>query len=176
MRIDFAGKVALLSRPRTEADKVVGPPSCSTPTARFLNSTVGCTTMCGASTPITGASRKRLIDALRLLLDSSASCRGSRQAPHRFPRAASTPGRYDGLPESIRLSPYLTGNQIGFVAGAHTLPTLEEIESVKNRADVNEILRSSDDAIADLHRLGGTLADKGDRSLALSVLVLADSI
>ena len=83
---------------------------------------------------------------------------------------------YDGLPESIRLSPYLTGNQIGFVAGAHTLPTLEEIESVKNRADVNEILRSSDDAIADLHRLGGTLADKGDRSLALSVLVLADSI
>lgn len=46
---------------------------------------------------------------------------------------------FDGLPESIRHSKYLTGNEIAQIAALHTLPTAEELSELKQADFVLEI-------------------------------------
>ncbi|MBA3647331.1 MAG: flavin reductase family protein [Chitinophagales bacterium] len=47
---------------------------------------------------------------------------------------------YDGIPEAIRLSNVLTGNDLGMLGNMERLPPVEEINAVKNSEDVQEII------------------------------------
>lgn len=54
---------------------------------------------------------------------------------------------FDGLPEGIRHSKYLTGNEIAQVATLHTFPTAEELEELKRADFVLEILEATQNSL-----------------------------
>jgi flavin reductase (DIM6/NTAB) family NADH-FMN oxidoreductase RutF len=74
---------------------------------------------------------------------------------------------YDALPESIRLSEELTGNEIGLLAGVTTMPTSDEIDEVFQQEDIN-MIASNKDAITSLAKAHLEL---GDRDTALKLLL-----
>ena len=83
---------------------------------------------------------------------------------------------FDSLPASIRSSNVLTGNQIGLVAGCLQMPTKAQIREIEAMQEVRSILQGADHPIQALHKLGGKLADEGDRDRALAVLIYADQL
>jgi len=74
---------------------------------------------------------------------------------------------YDALPESIRLSDELTGNEIGLLSGATKMPTSDEIDELFELEDINTIA-SNKDAIMSLAKAHLEL---GDRDTALKLLL-----
>jgi len=81
---------------------------------------------------------------------------------------------FDQLPESIRNSTVLTGNNLGQLAGLLALPSAEEVEAVKSDERVAAILES--DAVEEgLHQFAKDCLDDGDqRDLAIRVLMWGD--
>ncbi|WP_316736403.1 flavin reductase family protein [Pedobacter aquatilis] len=82
----------------------------------------------------------------------------------------------DALPQSVRLSKVLTGNDLGMLGNVEHLPTDDEIDLVSQLAEVKEVL---DATIGDaknrereLHELAQTFLNKGDVALALKIVLL----
>lgn len=83
---------------------------------------------------------------------------------------------FDQLPESIRNSEILTGNNLGQLAGMTTLPSDEDIQELKDDEEMQSMLKS-ENAKETLHTFAKTILDESDnRNFAAEVLMLADSI
>ena len=77
---------------------------------------------------------------------------------------------YDHLPDHIKNSPVLTGNDLGKLAGQVSFPTLEEIADAREQADVIQALAQHNPTEA-LHYLSKTYLDKEEVKKAFSVLL-----
>ena len=77
---------------------------------------------------------------------------------------------YDHLPDHIKNSPVLTGNDLGKLAGQVSFPTLEEIADAREQADVLQALAQHNPTEA-LHYLAKTYLDKEEVKRGFSVLL-----
>ncbi len=81
---------------------------------------------------------------------------------------------HEQLPDSIRNSNILTGNNLGQLAGLLALPSAEEVEAVISDERVAAILQS-ESVKEGLHQFAKDCLDKGDeRDLAIRVLMIGD--
>lgn len=82
----------------------------------------------------------------------------------------------DSLPQSIRLSKVLTGNDLGMLANVEQLPSDEEIDLTSNLPEVKEVLDATiGDATnreRELHELAKAILADGNVELALKVVLL----
>ncbi len=71
---------------------------------------------------------------------------------------------FDKIPERIRYSKILTGNNLGQLGNVDTLPTIEEVSSFKNSDQVKSILQSSSKEETEnlVHLLAKKLLDEGN--------------
>ena len=72
---------------------------------------------------------------------------------------------FDQLPDSIRNSKVLTGNNLGMLAGLSTAPTKEEVLAMKEDEQAGEALQS-ENPLENLHRLAQKELAKENRELA----------
>lgn len=80
----------------------------------------------------------------------------------------------DALPESIRTSHVLTGNNLGRLANSEVIPDAEAVESVSRLPAIQQILNNSTDPVAEIHRHAQSLLEAGQLEEALTVLYFAD--
>ncbi|WP_231490093.1 flavin reductase family protein [Pedobacter sp. Leaf170] len=82
----------------------------------------------------------------------------------------------DSLPQSVRLSKVLTGNDLGMLGNVEHLPTDEEIDLVSQLPEVKEVLDATiGDAYTrerELHDLAKLQLQKGNVELALKIVLL----
>jgi flavin reductase (DIM6/NTAB) family NADH-FMN oxidoreductase RutF len=77
---------------------------------------------------------------------------------------------YDQLPEHIKNSPVLSGNDLGKLAGQVTFPTEEEIAATRNSEEVKHAL-AQQNALEALHYLAKTYLDKEEVRKGFSILL-----
>ena len=77
---------------------------------------------------------------------------------------------FDHLPESIKNSPVLTGNDLGKLAGQTVFPTDEEVASILEEDDVKEALAQLN-PLAALHYLAKNYLDKEEVKKGFSILL-----
>ena len=93
-----------------------------------------------------------------------------------FQAVGEIPLGFDQLPESVRNSEILTGNNLGQLAGMMTWPTAKDIEELKSDEEMQSVL-NYENAKETLHTFAKTVLDETDnRTFAAEVLLLADSI
>jgi flavin reductase (DIM6/NTAB) family NADH-FMN oxidoreductase RutF len=78
----------------------------------------------------------------------------------------------DALPESIKLSKKLSGNDLGKLGNLKSLPAPSEIESMKEREEVRQALKDPVTAREELHKLARKHLEEGNARDALKVLML----
>jgi flavin reductase (DIM6/NTAB) family NADH-FMN oxidoreductase RutF len=78
----------------------------------------------------------------------------------------------DALPEDIRFSRHLTGNDLGRLGNVHQLPTEEEIRNLSLMPDIALIMANPDSRNDLLLELAKDLLEKGSPEEALKVLML----
>jgi len=81
---------------------------------------------------------------------------------------------YDNLPEHIKNSPILTGNDLGKLAGLVSLPTSEEISIACQFAEV-KASHTTQNPKAALHYLAKSFLDKGELTTGFSILMQEQS-
>lgn len=85
---------------------------------------------------------------------------------------------WDKLPQGIRQSKYLSGNDIAQVAALHTFPTDEELTDVSNADFYKELLQESADNFSALekgiHLRAKTEIERGSLPLAFQLLMLLE--
>lgn len=74
----------------------------------------------------------------------------------------------DQLPEAVRLSPVLTGNNLGRLGNLERLPTAEEIAVAQARP---EYLAAREEGREAVHRLAQRLVERGEVLMGLGVLL-----
>jgi flavin reductase (DIM6/NTAB) family NADH-FMN oxidoreductase RutF len=79
---------------------------------------------------------------------------------------------YDSLPENVKHSPVLTGNDLGKLAGMTHIPTTEEIDAVKESPDVKAALAKTHPETS-LHYLAKSYLDRGDVFSGFCVLMIS---
>jgi len=77
---------------------------------------------------------------------------------------------YDQLPDHIKNSHVLTGNDIGKLAGQVTMPSEEEINSALHEAEVLQALKQQNPEAA-IHYLAKTYLDKDEVRRGFSILL-----
>lgn len=83
---------------------------------------------------------------------------------------------FDQLPESIRNSAVLTGNNLGQLAGLTELPNAESIAEFKMNEAIKTML-SQDNPIIALHQFAKEALDQSDdRDTAIKALLIADKV
>jgi len=83
---------------------------------------------------------------------------------------------YDALPDSIKYSEVLSGNDLGLLAGLENAPSDRDIEAVRARPKVQRSLETADPATALHHLAKMYLRDDADRQKAAAILYLADQL
>ncbi len=78
----------------------------------------------------------------------------------------------DALPEKIRFSSLLSGNDLGKLGNLGCLPSEKEIQMVKTNPDIIKILNKSTDKESGLYELAKKHLDEGNASRALAILYL----
>lgn len=78
----------------------------------------------------------------------------------------------DGLPDKIRLSKYLTGNDLGRLGNLEKLPVEDDLVKLRNREDISDILDHTKDPEAALYELARNKLDSGELTEALEILML----
>jgi len=86
----------------------------------------------------------------------------------------------NSLPESVRLSFWLTGNDLGRIGRLQAMPTAKEIENYKGSAGFRKIVAehsgSSEKKIEGIHQIAHDLIYKNKLQEALLLLLAADSL
>src|SRR6056297_65049 len=83
---------------------------------------------------------------------------------------------YNALPNSIKYSDVLSGNDLGLLAGLEQLPSSEDIEKAQNSPKVQASM-STEDPVTALHHLSKLyLRDDKNRKQAAAILWLADQL
>ncbi|MFM7217625.1 MAG: flavin reductase family protein [Bacteroidota bacterium] len=106
-------------------------------------------------------------------------CRASGPALFEVPKPLSTLGiGVDRLPENIRLSTILTGNDLGRLGNVERLPSEEEVRETLQRDYMRELFsrfRNDPSTLrSKLHELAKVLIEKNDISTAWKVLLCAE--
>lgn len=82
----------------------------------------------------------------------------------------------DSLPRVVRLSPVLTGNDLGMLGNVERLPNIEEVDQMMTQDDVKEILDATiGDALTrqrELHELAKSYLAHGRAEEALKMLLI----
>lgn len=82
----------------------------------------------------------------------------------------------DSLPQAVRFSKVLTGNDLGMLGNVEQLPTDEEIDLISTNPEVKEILDAtigdSTNRERELHELARKFLNGGDVDLALKIVLL----
>ena len=80
----------------------------------------------------------------------------------------------DQLPERVRLSKVLTGNDIGLLGGLATMPSKQEIEGMREMNEVKLLLDeySGKELVEHLHRYATLLIENGEMHEALKLVLL----
>jgi len=78
----------------------------------------------------------------------------------------------DALPEKIRTSRMLTGNDLGQLGNVENLPGNEELKAFRENPDIKELIETSCDLVSDLHHLAKNYLENGHPYEALKVLML----
>lgn len=82
----------------------------------------------------------------------------------------------DALPKGVRNSFVLTGNDLGMLGNVEHLPDAEEIEAIRNEAEVKEILDATigdaNNRQRELHELAKQMLQRGQINQALKVVLL----
>lgn len=78
---------------------------------------------------------------------------------------------YDNLPEIIKASPVLTGNDLGKLAGMITVPSVEDITQASQMSEVKAAL-SQKNPLVSLHYVAKKFLDDGDITTGFSILML----
>lgn len=78
----------------------------------------------------------------------------------------------DTLPENIRFSKILTGNELGQLGNLESLPDAESIKYLRESLEIKQIIESSPDPEKELHLLARKYLDNGQPDEALKVLML----
>jgi hypothetical protein len=85
---------------------------------------------------------------------------------------------FDGLPQGIRHSQYLTGNEIAQVAALHSLPTADELNELRDADFIEEINSAAGNNFAEYERLINQRVKieikRGSLPLALQLLMLVE--
>ena len=81
----------------------------------------------------------------------------------------------DALPDVIKNSRFLTGNELGQLGNLEKLPDETEIRAVKENPDIMQILETSCDLATELHQLAKKYLSNGQSFEALKILMLAHS-
>lgn len=85
---------------------------------------------------------------------------------------------FDGLPQGIRHSQYLTGNEIAQVAALHSLPSADELNELRDADFIEEINSAAGDNFAEYERLINQRVKieikRGSLPLALQLLMLVE--
>ncbi|MFT6810675.1 MAG: flavin reductase (DIM6/NTAB) family NADH-FMN oxidoreductase RutF [Saprospiraceae bacterium] len=108
-------------------------------------------------------------------------CRASGDALFEIPKPLKIRGiGVDQLPQSIKMSTVLTGNNLGRLGNMEQLPSAYEVHSVKEMEEVRDLLQQNYESpfltkIA-LHRLAKKWIDNGNSDIAIRVLMLADEL
>ena len=105
-------------------------------------------------------------------------CRATGEALFEIPKPLQSKGiGVDQLPERIRMSTILTGNNLGRLGNLEHLPDVEAIEEIKNEVEIKLIIEqngSQAKALQEaLHRLAQSYLDQGHTEKALKVLMIA---
>ncbi len=82
----------------------------------------------------------------------------------------------DALPEHIRLSPLLTGNELGQLGNVEKLPDEEELLQFRGTHEISEITETTCNAHEELIRLAKSYLEAGHAYEALKVLMLLKKI
>ncbi len=99
-------------------------------------------------------------------------CRANGDALFEIPKPIRTKGiGVDMLPEAVRNSTVLTGNNLGRLGNLEELPTKEAIAAIAAHAEVKSILNGDEDAVA-LHKLAQQWLVEGKTEDALALLHL----
>lgn len=95
--------------------------------------------------------------------------RTSGNAKFKVPKPLTTLGiGVDGLPEAVRLSQYLTGNDLGQLGNLEQLPTIDEIENIKKEFDKPDFLNDEEK----VHLYAKSLIGEGKPYEALKMLMV----
>jgi len=82
----------------------------------------------------------------------------------------------DRLPQSVRFSKVLTGNDLGMLGNVEQIPTDEEIDLISTNPEVKEILDAtigdSTNRERELHELAKKFLNSGEVELALKIVLL----
>lgn len=81
---------------------------------------------------------------------------------------------YDSLPDHIKSSPILTGNDLGKLAGQVSFPDPEGIAAIAENADVKEALLHHN-RVQELHYLAKQYLDREEVEMGFKILQLADN-
>lgn len=87
---------------------------------------------------------------------------------------------FDQLPDGIRQSPYLTGNDIARIATQHAFPSNQQIEEVKQADFMQEIIAKHDGNFAglekELHQRAKVEVVRGSIELAFQILMVVEGM
>jgi flavin reductase (DIM6/NTAB) family NADH-FMN oxidoreductase RutF len=100
--------------------------------------------------------------------------RASGEAIHTIYQDMSKPGiGFDQLPDSVRRSDILTGNNLGMLAGLPALPTPDEVLALREDERVKTAL-ASEHPLQELHRLAQRELAKENRELAARIVWMGE--
>lgn len=100
-------------------------------------------------------------------------CRTNGISKFRIQKPGAKPGiGIDALPEQIRCSPVLTGNDLAKLGGLEKLPEMADIESLRDSGRLNDIIKGSPDDLISLHNFAKSLIDNGKTEEAMKVLMV----
>jgi len=104
-------------------------------------------------------------------------CHANEKSMFEIPKPGTDVGMgVDNLPESIRNSHVLSGNDLGRLGGLKSLPSEDEVKKASEKSEVQKILEDhpndSQTARAELQRLGKIMIEEGEISSALAVMMV----
>lgn len=104
-------------------------------------------------------------------------CRASGDALFEIPKPLLTRGiGVDALPESVRNSPVLTGNNLGRLGNLEQMPTPAEIAAIQSDPEVQTALQLPAGRMEALHQVAKKRVEMGHAAEGLQILMLHDGI
>jgi len=108
-------------------------------------------------------------------------CRANGNALFEIPKPLQTKGMgVDQLPEGIRNSEVLTGNNLGRLGNVEQFPSASTLDAAKEETRIKNILTShggqSNECKKALHQLAKEMITAGDTAMAMNALLIAEEI
>ena len=110
----------------------------------------------------------RLIDTVARL-GGDWYCRVNGDALFKVPKPLDKVGiGFDQIPDEIRFSKILTGNDLGMLGNVERLPDMIQIESTKGEDEIAKAIKEGEES---LHKLAKAYLEKGNVDMAWKILL-----